>query len=184
MPRLEGDIRGCPIPQHRKKNWQIPKYRVENRRNTDTAFMIGHAVSITRVFLFVCLFATVVTSTPAIFFNFQVKRDGLESNRATNLRLKHRLKERYSPLLPLTKWQNIARWGNAIFLQNRKNNTPPSKYLPTLDMRGQMNGTAILWRTASFTRYRYPEGWKTAYRAQGWMILQYRTLKSKLPRYR
>ena len=26
----------------RKKNWQIPKYRVENRRNTDTAFMIGH----------------------------------------------------------------------------------------------------------------------------------------------
>ena len=99
MPRLEGDIRGCPIPQHRKKNWQIPKYRVENRRNTDTAFMIGHAVSITRVFLFVCLFATVVTSTSAIFFNFQVKRDGHESNRATNLRLKHRLKKRYSPLL-------------------------------------------------------------------------------------
>ena len=26
-----------------------------------------------------------VTSTPAIFFNFQVKRDGRESNRATNL---------------------------------------------------------------------------------------------------
>ena len=26
-----------------KKNWQIPKYRVQNRRNTDTAFMIGHA---------------------------------------------------------------------------------------------------------------------------------------------
>ena len=45
MPRLEGDIRGCPIPQHRKKNWQIPKYRVENRRNTDTAFMIGHDYS-------------------------------------------------------------------------------------------------------------------------------------------
>ena len=127
MPRLEGDIRGYPIPQYHKKNWQIPKYRVENRRNTDTAFMIGHAVSITRVFLFVCLFATVVTSTPAIFFNFQVKRDGHESNRATNLRLKHRLKERYSPLLPPPppKWKNIARWGNAIFLQTRKNNTPP-----------------------------------------------------------
>ena len=113
MPRLEGDIRGYPIPQHRKKNWQIPKYRVENRRNTDTAFMIGHAVSITRVFLFVCLFATVVTSTPAIFFNFQVKRDGLESNRATNLRLKHRLKERYSPLLPpphqMTKYSPLGK---------------------------------------------------------------------------
>ena len=39
----EGDIGGYPIPQYCEKNWQIPKYRVENRRNTDTAFMIGHA---------------------------------------------------------------------------------------------------------------------------------------------
>ena len=54
MPRQEGDIRGYPIVQYRKKNWQIPKYRVENGRNTDTAFMIGHAVSILRVFF--CLF--------------------------------------------------------------------------------------------------------------------------------
>ena len=38
----EEDIGGYPIPQYRKKNWQIPKYRVKNRRNTDTAFMIGH----------------------------------------------------------------------------------------------------------------------------------------------
>ena len=34
----EGDIVGYIIPQFRKKNRQIPKYRVENRRNTDTAF--------------------------------------------------------------------------------------------------------------------------------------------------
>ena len=27
----------------RRKNWQILKYRVENQRNTDTTFMIGHA---------------------------------------------------------------------------------------------------------------------------------------------
>ena len=39
---FEGDIKGYPIPQYRKKNWQIPKYRVNNRRNTDAAFMIGH----------------------------------------------------------------------------------------------------------------------------------------------
>ena len=39
----EGDIEGYPIPQYRMKNWQIPKYRVENGRNTDTAFMIGDA---------------------------------------------------------------------------------------------------------------------------------------------
>ena len=31
------------VTQYRKKNWQLPKYRVENRQNTDTAFMIGHA---------------------------------------------------------------------------------------------------------------------------------------------
>ena len=29
--------------QYRKKNWQIPKYRVKNRRNTDTAYIFGLA---------------------------------------------------------------------------------------------------------------------------------------------
>ena len=29
--------------QYRNTVRKIPKYRVENRRNTDTAFMIGHA---------------------------------------------------------------------------------------------------------------------------------------------
>ena len=32
---FEGDIGGYPIPQYRKKNSQIPKYRVENRRNLE-----------------------------------------------------------------------------------------------------------------------------------------------------
>ena len=32
------------MPQYRKKtDWQIPKYCVQNRRNTDTAFMTGQA---------------------------------------------------------------------------------------------------------------------------------------------
>ena len=35
---IEGDIGGFSIPQYRKKKWQIPKYRVENRLNTDTAY--------------------------------------------------------------------------------------------------------------------------------------------------
>ena len=39
---LGGHWRGYPIPQYRKKSWQIPKYRVKNRRNTDTAFIFGH----------------------------------------------------------------------------------------------------------------------------------------------
>ena len=41
--------------QYRKKNWQIPKNRVKNRRNTDTAFMICHAylkLSPSRVFVY------------------------------------------------------------------------------------------------------------------------------------
>ena len=45
MRRLynEGGIGEYPMPQYRKKNWKTAKYRVQNRRNTDTAFMIGHA---------------------------------------------------------------------------------------------------------------------------------------------
>ena len=35
-----------PMPQYCKKNLQIPKYRVENRRNADTALMIGHALKL------------------------------------------------------------------------------------------------------------------------------------------
>ena len=38
-----GDIEEYPNQQYRIKNWQIPKYRFENRRNTDTAFRIGDA---------------------------------------------------------------------------------------------------------------------------------------------
>ena len=36
----EGDIGGYPIPQYRKKKWQIPKYRVENRLNADIAHIL------------------------------------------------------------------------------------------------------------------------------------------------
>ena len=35
---IEGGIGGYPIPQYRKKKWQLPKYRVENHLNTDTAY--------------------------------------------------------------------------------------------------------------------------------------------------
>ena len=82
-----------------------------------------------------------VTSTPAIFFNFQVKRDGRESNRATNLSPPPRLKMTdikqnqqttekskvyiilppFPPLPP--KGKNIACWGkvkNVIFYRLEK----------------------------------------------------------------
>ena len=35
---IAGEIGGYPIPQYRTKKWQIPKYRVENRLNTDTVY--------------------------------------------------------------------------------------------------------------------------------------------------
>ena len=44
MQYLEGTLGGNQYRNTVRKNWQlIPKYRVENRRNTDTPFMIGHA---------------------------------------------------------------------------------------------------------------------------------------------
>ena len=42
-PLVRGTLGGYPIPQYRTKNLLIPKYCVENLRNTDTAFMIGDA---------------------------------------------------------------------------------------------------------------------------------------------
>ena len=33
-----GTLGGYPIPQYRTKKWQIPKYRVAHRLNTDTAY--------------------------------------------------------------------------------------------------------------------------------------------------
>ena len=36
--QMEGDIGGYPIPKYRRKKWQIPKYCVENRLNTDTVY--------------------------------------------------------------------------------------------------------------------------------------------------
>ena len=48
-------IGGYPILQCRKKNWQIPKYRGENRRNTKTVFIdrsrLREVVSISNVCL-------------------------------------------------------------------------------------------------------------------------------------
>ena len=42
MP-LRRRVPNTAISQYHKKNWQIPKYRVQNRRNPDTAVMIAHA---------------------------------------------------------------------------------------------------------------------------------------------
>ena len=36
--KLKGDIGEYPIPQYRTKKWQIPKYHIANRLNTDTAY--------------------------------------------------------------------------------------------------------------------------------------------------
>ena len=54
LPKYRLKKSSIPL-QYRKKNWQIPKYRVINRRNTDTAFIFGHAylkVYSSRVFVY------------------------------------------------------------------------------------------------------------------------------------
>ena len=43
----EGDIGGI---QYRKKKWQIPKYRVENRVNTDTGYF-NHIYNRSRILM-------------------------------------------------------------------------------------------------------------------------------------
>ena len=55
------------------RNWQIPKYRVENRPNTDTTFMIGDAYLTlypSHVFFF---FNISSTYTPEINLNLREK---------------------------------------------------------------------------------------------------------------
>ena len=57
-----------------------------------------------------------------------------------------------------------------------------SKYWPALDRRGQINSAAIPWKIFV---YRIPLAIRMKNRIpQDWMIPQYRTLKSKLPKYR
>ena len=57
-----------------------------------------------------------------------------------------------------------------------------STYWPTLDRRGQMNGTAT---PGTIFFYRIPLARRMKnHIPQGWMIPQYRTFKSKLPKYR
>ena len=66
---------------------------------------------------------------------------------------------------------------NCVFTYSLKS----SKYWATLDRRGQMNGNTIPWRIFF---YRIPLTKRMKNRIpQGWMIPQYRTLKSKLPKY-
>ena len=50
---LVGTLGGTQYP---KKNWQIPKCRVKNRRNIDTAYIFGHAylkLDPSRVFVYI-----------------------------------------------------------------------------------------------------------------------------------
>ena len=102
-----------PIPQYRTKNWQIQKCRVENGRNTDTAFMIGDA------------YLTLYPSREFFFFLSQA--------------CIHPKSSKY--------WTNAIPWRISFY------------WIP------------LAWRMKN----RIPHGW---------MIPQYRTLKSKFPKYR
>ena len=66
--QVEGDIGGYPIPQYRQKNWQIPSYRDNNRRDTDTVFMTGYAYP-SGVFIVFFFFFFFISSTNALEIN-------------------------------------------------------------------------------------------------------------------
>ena len=125
MPRLEGDIRGYPIPQHRKKNWQI-----RNTVSKIDEIPIPHLWSsrcIHHACFFVCLFVCHRHNIHSCYF-LQLSNETWwpwvkQSDQSKTKTQTKRKVQSFAPPPP-TKWQNIARWGNAIFLQNRKNNTP------------------------------------------------------------
>ena len=167
-----GTLGGTQYRNTVRKNWRILKYRVENGRNTDTAFMTGDAYLAlypnSRVCVFFNLFIYFFISsmyTPELNLSLRhVRRSRID-------RYKDR-KARSLDVLPHHRvFQKLC-----IHLRLRLKS---SKYWPTLDRRGQMNSTAIPSRIfflpARRMKNRIPHGW---------MIPQYRTLKSKLPKYR
>ena len=165
----EGDIGGFPIPQYRTKNWQIPKYRVKNGRNTDTAFMIGDA------------YLTLYPSRVFFFYLKHVSTRNQPQPSRENVRSRieqyNNRKARSLDVLPISSQSNCQKLCIHLPLSLKS-----SKYWPTSDRRGQMNGTTIPWRIFF---YRIPLARRMKNRIpQGWMIPQYRTLKSKLPKYR
>ena len=110
--------------QYRKKNWQIPKYRVKNRRNTDTAFIFGHAylkVYPSRVFVYLKYFCTSNQPQPS---RGNVRRPRIQSvqrSKRMPYQFHHRLSVRNCVIIYHFKiywlaftWQKIAINSTAI----------------------------------------------------------------------
>ena len=165
--QLRGGHWGVPntaIPYEKLANTEI---RVENGRNTDTAFMIGDAYLTlypSRVF-FLCQACIHKKSTSA----FARKREKISN--WTVQRSKSQVIG-----CPTTSQSNCQKLCIHLRLSLKS-----SKHWPTLDRRGQMKGTATPSRIFF---YRIPLARRMKNRIpQGWMIPQYRTLTSKLPKY-
>ena len=84
---------GCIILRFnytKSKAWLFSETEIVNSKHVNSEYAIyGLVGTHKKQVMFLLIY---VTSTPAIFFNFQVKRDGRESNRATNLSPPPRLK--------------------------------------------------------------------------------------------
>ena len=152
MPRQERDIRGYSIPQYRKKNWQI--------RNTVSKIdevPIPHFWSVTLYpSPFACIHQHSTSSQPS-----------RENVRRSRIKRYNDRKARLLDVAPISRSKSNCPKLCIHWLLSLKS----SKYWPRLDMRGQMNGTAIPWRTAFFYRISLPRRMKNCI-PQGWIILQ------------
>ena len=162
---IEGDIGGYPILQYPKKNRQIPKYGVKNRRNTNTAFMIRHDyLKLNPPCVFVYLKHVYTRNQP------QLSRENVGRLR---INWYNDRKAWSLDVLAISSWSNCQKLRNHLPLSQKS-----SKYWLTIDRRGQMNGTPISWRIF-FYQILLARRMKNRI-LQNWMIPQYHTLKSKL----
>ena len=165
-----GEHWGVPntaIPYEKLVNTEIPcrkwtkyRYRIYDR------WRLLNIVSISRVFFFIraCIHQKWTSA-------FARKREKISNWSVQGL------KSQVIGFLPILSQSNCQKLCIHLPLSLKS-----SKYWPTLDRRGQMNSTAIPWRIFF---YRIPLARRMKNRTpRGWMIPQYRTLKSKLPKYR
>ena len=137
---------------------KIPKYRVENRRNTETAFMIGHAyVKLYLSRIKVCLSSMNVYTT----INSAIAR-----KRSLRSRIYHYNDRKAWSLYATT----ISLWINYHLLNLYSLHWFALHIVLTCFRQVSANKwyRNTVKDQSSFTEYRQPKGWKTAYlRATG-----------------
>ena len=138
MPRKEGEIGGYPIPQYRKKNWQVPKYRVQNRTNTDTTFMIVNVY----LTLYRCL--SFMSSMCMLWFNFILRLNFISLCFKLIIIHYHTQKQREMKFKPRIK----------LNLNIYTRNQPREKTWGDCELNGTMIGKPGHWMSYQFPDHR------------------------------